>query len=108
MTNDDTVTVSYTDRTLPYPYAQSDELELVAVSIIGRTNYLSYAGSVYLYDAESGKKIHTIHNPEPNLGVNFGRHVDIHGTVLTVRTSDTGSTHIYNLESGKYLLNSQP
>ena len=103
VTEGDTVTAVYKDNTLPYPYTAIEELDVVAVSMIGPVDDSSHVGSVYLYDIKSGENIHVIRHPEPGSGANFGSGVDINDDVLTVKTSDTGSVYVYDVKSGKQL-----
>ncbi len=70
----------------------------------------SNAGSIYIYDQETGNLLHVLNNPTPGAGDYFGRSTTIDGNNLIVSVdsddtgaSDAGSIYIYDIPTGALL-----
>lgn len=65
------------------------------------------SGSAYIYDITTNTLLHTLHNPTPEFGDDFGCSVAISGNYVIIgerftdsSVSDSGSAYIYDLTSG--------
>lgn len=68
------------------------------------------AGSVYIYDITTGNLLHTLNNPTPVSGDNFGDQVSISGNYVLIGASgkddggnDYGAAYLYNVTTGNLI-----
>ncbi len=75
------------------------------------------AGSIYIYDVNTGSLLHTINNPTPEVGDKFGRNGSLIGSgsiivdnilIVSVENDDTGATdagsiYVYDIMTGALL-----
>jgi WD40 repeat protein len=66
-----------------------------------------FSGKAYIYDATNGSLLHTLDNPTPQAGANFGKSVAIDGNNAIVgawvAASSSGKAYIYDVTTGNLL-----
>ena len=84
--------------------------DYVVVAARGDNTGATDAGSVYVYNVNTGVLLLTINNPEPEAGDVFGQRLDISGNHLIVSAdrddtdaTDAGTVYIYDLTTGTLL-----
>ena len=61
---------------------------------------LTYSGKVYIFNATTGKLLHTLDNPSPANFSYFGGEADISGNYAIVSASGSDKVYIYNVTTG--------
>jgi WD40 repeat protein len=61
---------------------------------------LTYSGKVYIFNATTGKLLHTLDNPSPANFSYFGGEADISGNYAIVSASGSNKVYIYNVTTG--------